>query len=174
MTRTALLFVGLFVVLILIQAICSKMLLLGYITPIVFIYLILRLPVNLNQNWVLLIAFGMGLVVDMFNNTQGLNALACTLLAAARRSIFNLYVPRDDDNEMGNPLPAIDTIGPGNYLKYMSTLVVIYCTLVFLLQAFSLHNIGSTLLRIAGSSALSIVLLFGFDLLASTHREKRL
>ena len=56
----------------------------------------------------------------------------------------------------------------------MATLVTIYCTLIFLIQAFSLHDFVLTLLRIAGSSVLSIIIIFGLDTLVSTRREKRL
>ena len=86
--------------------------------------------------------------------------------------MFNLFVSRE--NDMNIPIPSVDSMGVGDYFKYMATLVTIYCALIFLIQAFSLHNIGLTLARIAGSSLLSIIIIFGLDSLVSTHREKRL
>jgi hypothetical protein len=68
----------------------------------------------------------------------------------------------------------MDSLGITSYLKYMSTLVAIYCTVLFLTQAFTLHNFPLTLLRIIASSVLSILLIFGIDSLVSTEREKRL
>ena len=65
-------------------------------------------------------------------------------------------------------------MGIGDYFKYMATLVSVYCTLIFLIQAFSLHNILLTLARIAASSVLSVIIIFGLDTLVSTRREKRL
>jgi len=65
-------------------------------------------------------------------------------------------------------------MGVGDYFKYMSMLVTLYCTLIFLIQALTLHNLALTLLRIAGSSVLSIIVIFGLDTLVSTRREKRL
>lgn len=173
MTKTIIHFVVLFFALVLVQIICSKMILFNLATPIVFIYLILRLPINFSINWTLTISFFMGLVIDVFNNTAGMNALACTLLAGMRRPVFNAYIIHDDDDN-GNILPSIDTLGLGAYLKYMSTLVLAYCTMIFFIQAFSLHNAGLTALRIVCSAAISILLIFGFDSLVSTHREKRL
>ncbi len=172
-TKTAIQFILLFFALVLIQIIGSKILLFGLATPIIFIYLILRLPINFSLSWTFTIAFFMGLVIDVFNNTPGMNALACTLLAAMRRPVFNTYFTRDDD-DTGNPMPAIDTLGLGSYLKYMTTLVLAYSFMIFFIQAFSLGNVTLTLTRIACSSALSILLIFGIDSLASTHREKRL
>ena len=172
MTKTVLQLVALGIVLLLAQVICNKIVLLDVATPIVFIYLILRLPVYFSKNWTYTRAFVLGFIVDLFNNTMGMNALSCTLLAAMRRPVFEAYFTRDDD--MSNPMPSIASLGVGGYLKYMSTMVLAYCTILFLIQAFSLHDIVLTLCRIVASSALTVLLLFGIDTLVSTQREERL
>lgn len=172
MKNTLMHFLILFVVLLIAQTICSKIILFGVAMPVIYIYLILRLPLNYSLNWTLTIAFLFGLFVDMFNNTQGMNALACTIMTMARRPVFDLFILRDD--EENDPIPSIDSVGIGQYLKYMSTLVALYCTVLFLAQAFTLHNFPLTLLRIISSSLLSILLIFGIDSLVSTEREKRL
>ena len=172
MTKTIIQFIALFLALIVLQLVCNKIVLFNIAMPVVFIYLILRLPVNLHGGWVLTIAFFTGLLIDIFNNTPGMNSLACTIMAAVRRPVFNAYVSRE--NDMNFPIPSVDSMGVGDYLKYMATLVTIYCTLIFLIQAFTLHNILLTLARIAASSALSIIIIFGLDTLVSTRREKRL
>ncbi|MBR5685174.1 MAG: rod shape-determining protein MreD [Muribaculaceae bacterium] len=172
MTKTIIQFVVLFLALIVLQLVCNKIVLFNIAMPVVFIYLILRLPVNLHGGWVLTIAFFSGLIIDIFNNTLGMNALACTLMAAVRRPVFNLFVSRE--NDMNIPIPSVDSMGVGDYFKYMASLVTFYCALIFLIQAFSLHDIMLTLARITGSSALSIIIVFGLDSLVSTRREKRL
>jgi hypothetical protein len=101
-----------------------------------------------------------------------MNALSCTILAAVRRPVFNLFVSRETD--MNVPIPSVDSMGIGDYFKYMGTLVTLYCGLIFLIQAFTLHSIVLTLARIAASSVLSIIIIFGLDSLVSTRREKRL
>lgn len=172
MTKTVIQFILLFLVLVVLQLVCNKIVLFNVAMPVVFIYLILRLPVNLHGGWVLTIAFFSGLIIDIFNNTPGMNALACTFLAAFRRPVFNAFVSREDD--MNFPIPSVDSMGVSDYFKYMATLVTIYCILIFLIQAFTLHNILLTLVRIAASSVLSIIIIFGLDTLVSTRREKRL
>jgi len=172
MTKTVIQFIMLFLVLIVLQLVCNKIVLFNIAMPVVFIYLILRLPVNLHSGWVLTIAFFTGLIVDIFNNTPGMNALACTIMAAMRHPVFNAFVSRE--NDMNIPIPSVDSMGVGDYFKYMATLVTVYCTLIFLIQAFSLYNITLTLARIAASSVLSIIIIFGLDTLVSTRREKRL
>ena len=172
MTKTIVQFILLFLALMVLQLVCNKIILFNVAMPVVFISLILRLPVNLHTGWVLTIAFVTGLVIDIFNNTPGMNALACTIVAAIRRPVFNTFVSRE--NDMNIPIPSVDSMGVGDYFKYMATIVTIYCALVFLIQAFTLHNILLTLARIAASSVLSIIIIFGLDTLVSTRREKRL
>ena len=172
MTKTVIQFIVLFFALMILQLVCNKIVLFNVAMPIVFIYLILRLPVNLHGGWVLTIAFFTGLLLDLFTNTPGMNALACTILAAVRRPVFNLLVSHE--NDMNIPIPSVDSMGVSDYFKYMASLVTLYCTLIFLIQAFTLHNIVLTLARIAASSALSIIIIFGLDSLVSTRREKRL
>jgi rod shape-determining protein MreD len=172
MTKTVIQFIALFLVLLVLQLVCNKIVLFNVAMPVVFIYLILRLPVNLHGGWVLTIAFFSGLLMDIFNNTPGMNALASTIMAAMRRPVFNLFVSRE--NDMNIPIPSVETMGVGDYFKYMATLVTVYCTLIFLIQAFTLHNILLTLARIVASSVLSVIVIFGLDSLVSTRREKRL
>ena len=172
MKNTLFHFLILFVALLVAQVICSKIILFSVAMPVIYIYLILRLPLNYSLNWTLTIAFLFGLFVDMFNNTQGMNSLACVVMTIVRRPVFDMFILRDDEDN--DPIPSMDSLGITGYLKYMATLVTIYCTVLFLTQAFTLHNFPLTLLRIVASSVLSILLIFGIDSLVSTQREKRL
>ncbi|MDY6294595.1 MAG: hypothetical protein SPL78_10950 [Bacteroidales bacterium] len=172
MKNTLFHFLILFVALLVAQVICSKIVLFSVAMPVIYIYLILRLPLNYSLNWTLTIAFLFGLFVDMFNNTQGMNSLACVVMTIVRRPVFDMFILRDDEDN--DPIPSMDSLGITGYLKYMATLVTIYCAVLFLTQAFTLHNFPLTLLRIIASSVLSILLIFGIDSLVSTQREKRL
>ena len=172
MKNTLFHFLILFVALLVAQVICSKIILFSVAMPVIYIYLILRLPLNYSLNWTLTIAFLFGLFVDMFNNTQGMNSLACVVMTIVRRPVFDMFILRDDEDN--DPIPSMDSLGITGYLKYMATLVTIYCAVLFLTQAFTLHNFPLTLLRIVASSVLSILLIFGIDSLVSTDREKRL
>ena len=172
MTRNIIHFVILFFVLVLAQAICSKICLFNVAVPIIFIYFIIRLPLSMGVNWLMTISFFIGLVIDIFNNSLGMNALSCVILAISKRPVFRLYFPREDD--ITDTIPSIDSLGLSVYFRFMSSLTLIYCALLFGIQAFSLMNIGLTLLRIAASSLLSMILILGIDSLSASHREKRL
>ncbi|MDE6286647.1 MAG: rod shape-determining protein MreD [Muribaculaceae bacterium] len=152
----------------------NNLALFGVALPLVFIYVIISLPVTLAANWAMTIGFLSGLAVDVFSDTPGLNALSCTVLAFVRRPVLHLYVPQDE--ELGPVSLGLQSLGQENYLKYMITMVVIYCTLVFTIEAFELFNLRLWLLRIVCSSLYTFVFVYAFASLASrsSRREKRL
>lgn len=173
MSKTVLQFVLLFIGMLFAQVICNRISLFGVAIPIVYIYFILRLPMNMSPNWVMCFSFLLGLSVDIFSNTQGMHSLAATILAMSRRWVFSLYFPREDD--LTNPIPSIRSLGMGVYVKYILTAVFLYCLVVFTIQAFTLRHFGLTLLRVLSSTVLTFFMILGFDSIATTRRsEKRL
>lgn len=171
MIKTILQFIVLFVSLTLLQVVCNHICIFGVAIPVVYIYFLIRLPINLSVNWAMTLAFILGLTIDVFSNTQGMNALACVVATALRRPVFSLYFAREDD--LPNPIPSIHTLGIGIYIKYLLSMVLIYCFFIFAIQAFTLHNVQLTIMRIMASTTLSTLLIFGIDSL-DTKREKRL
>lgn len=171
MAKTTIQFTILFVILVLVQVIFSKIMLFNVATPIIFIYLLLRLPIGTPLNAVFTIAFFSGLTIDIFNDTQGMNALACLLIAAIRIKVFYAFVNHDDDTS--SILPSCKSIGTSSFLKYAGTLIFVYCFLLFFIQAFTFLNFPLTIARIFCSFALSLLLIFGIDSLVNTRREKR-
>ena len=150
MTKSIVQFSLLFVILVLAQAIVfNNICLFNVAVPFVFIYFIISLPITLSPNGCL-------------------NALACTLIAMSRRSILHLYFPRED--ELTIPEPSIKSLGMEVYVKYLFTLVLLYCTIIFLIEAFSFFNVLQLALRILCSTLLSFLLLLGLDSIMSQSR----
>ncbi len=56
------------------------------------------------------------------------------------------------------------------YVKYLFTLVLLYCTIIFLIEAFSFFNVLQLALRILCSTLLSFLLLLGLDSIMSQSR----
>ena len=99
MIRTFVKFLIFSIALVLLQAtVFNHICLFNVAVPMAFIYVILRLPITMNVGWVLTVGFLLGLSVDIFSDTQGMNALACTLLAMLRKPVFTLYFPRRGRN----------------------------------------------------------------------------
>ncbi|MCM1021444.1 MAG: rod shape-determining protein MreD [Muribaculum sp.] len=166
MTKTVFQFIILFIVLSLAQALLfNNICLFNVAVPFVFIYFIIRLPITLGTNWVLTLSFLLGLSVDICANTQGMNALACTILAMSRRGILHLYFPRED--ELSNPEPSVRSLGINVYSRYLLTFVVAYCIVIYTIEACSFFLPFLMLMRIIFSSLLTFLLLLGLDILLS-------
>ncbi len=173
MTKTFLQFILLYIVMVLAQVIIfNHLCLFNVAIPLAFIYFILRLPVSLGINWVMTVSFIMGLTIDIFSDTLGMNALACTLLAVMRLPVLRLYFPREED--LTDPRPSTKSLGLGVYIKYAMSMSVIYCTLFFIIEAFTFFNPLKLVLRIVTSSLLTFLFLLCIDSLITRRSEKRL
>lgn len=162
-----------FIVLVLAQAIVFNHLTLwGVAIPLVFIYWILSLPVTIDTIMMLSLAFLMGLTVDIFSDTPGQNALACTIIAAIRKPVLRLYFPREED--LTDPEPSIVSLGGSIYMKYVITITTIYCTIFFLIESFTFFNFWRLVLQIICSSILTFILILAIDSITHITREKRL
>ena len=173
MSKTALRLTILAIVLVLAQVmVFNHISLFNVAVPMVFIYIIGRLPVTMSVNAVMTTGFFLGLTVDVFSDTYGMNALACTILAALRRPILRLYVTREED--LPDPVPSMHSLGTGTYLKYLLTLTLLYCCMIFTIEAFTFFNPLQLILRIISSTVLSMLIMTGIDSLLTPRSEKRL
>lgn len=173
MLRTFLNITVLFIVMILLQVVvCNRIILFNVAVPLVFIYFIIRQPMWLPTYILLTLSFLLGLTIDIFSDTPGLNALGCTVIAMLKRPLFFAYVEKDDNTD--NIVPSIKSIGFGAYSKYMLSMVAIFCTIVFSIEYFSFAAVKEIAIMVVSSSLFTFVILLGIDSLMSSPREKRL
>lgn len=171
--RTLIDFAILFVVLIGVQVlIFNHIVLFNTAVPIVFIYFLIRLPESVNLNLQLTLAFLMGLTVDIFSDTPGVNAIGCTVTAMCRRPLLHAYVQKDVDTT--GMVLTLRNLGPVVYMKYLLTVTAIYCLIVYSVEYFSFVSIWVILLKIAASALLSFLLLLSVDSIMVSRGEKRL
>ena len=55
-------------------------------TPFLYLYIIVKIPVNMTRSSVIAVSFFVGIVIDMFSNTLGMHAAACSLVEIGRAS----------------------------------------------------------------------------------------
>lgn len=144
----------------------------GIAIPLVFIYVIMKLPLSLSTVWVLTVSFLLGLAVDIFSNTPGMNALACTILAFVRRPVLSLYLQHGSDYVADEP--SMRSFGMGLFVRYALSLTLIYCLLLFVIESFFMFDALYLVLRVVCSTLLTFILILCFDSLSPGRREKRL
>ena len=152
--------IGWFIGLVLLQVlILNNVHIAGYATPFLYIYLILKFESDTPRNALMLWAFFLGLAVDVFSDTPGMNAAATVLLAFLRPTFLRLFVPRDTLDTL---VPAI-TMGILPFLKYLVVSVLIHHGLLLTLEFFSFAHIGTLLLRIAASTLLTVTCIMAVE-----------
>jgi len=172
MTKTVINLIILFIVLVLLQAVVfNNLILFNTAIALVFIYFIIVMPMSTGTNLALAAGFLLGLCVDIFSDTPGMNALACTILAFIRKPVYRLCAPHDE--ELMDIRPSIKSTGAGVFIKYAGIMTVIYCFLVFTIEAFSFFDIQRLLTRAFAASAYTLVIILAFDALLQSKAEKK-
>ena len=111
----------------------------GYINPYIYIIFIILLPFE-TPNWLLLIlAFVLGLSIDLFSMTPGLHAEATVFIAFLRPFILKNFSPRDG-YEPGT-FPRIAYYGFSWFAKYAMILIFTHHFILFLFEIFRFSDI---------------------------------
>ena len=156
-----------FILLILLQVLLlNRINVFGIATPVLYLYFLLKLPIGRNQFFVIISGFLLGLIIDIFLNTPGMNAAATTIMAAFRKPVINLFYDTEIYDEY---VPGINTAA-APFVRFTIFMVLTHLTLLFFIESFTLFNLLNTVIRIISSSIISILLILALDGL--TYRKK--
>lgn len=160
-----------FIGLVLLQVLVIDNIRLGYyIHPCVYILFILLMPFN-TPKWKLLInGFLIGMTIDLFCGTPGLNAAATVFMAFLRPMVINGMTRRKDINE--NDEPSLNNMGVSWFLVYASLLLLAHNLLLFLLELFSFKLFHIIIIQTILSVASSILVLFLILMLFKKSNKK--
>jgi rod shape-determining protein MreD len=134
----------------------------GYATPFLYIYLILKFNTRIGRNALMIGAFSLGLLIDMFGNTPGVNAASATLLAFSRTSILRLVTLRDMDEGFR---PSIRSLGMSSFIRYVFFSCCLFCTVLFLVDTFSFYDLPVLLFKILSSILSTMFCVFCVEML---------
>jgi len=125
--------------------------------PYLYILFILILPFGIPNALLFLLAFITGLTIDVFYDTLGLNAAACTVMAFVRIIFINLTVQRDGfDNE---PEPSLGIMGFRWFIFYAFILTFSHHFILFTFESFKFSELGYTLIRVIMSTLFTVFLM---------------
>ena len=160
-----------FIGLVLLQVLVIDNIRLGYyIHPCVYILFILLMPFN-TPKWKLLInGFLIGMTIDLFCGTPGLNAAATVFMAFLRPMVINGMTRRKDINE--NDEPSLNNMGVSWFLIYALLLLLAHNLLLFLLELFSFKLFHIIIIQTILSVASSILVLFLILMLFKKSNKK--
>ena len=143
--------IGRFTVLVLLQVLIIKNINLGrYFIFFPYVLFILLLPFNTPKPLTLVLAFLLGLSIDMFYDTQGMHASACLTMAFVRSFVLELFAPREGYDEQLKP--TITYMGVGWFSSYALILILIHHFFLFYIEVFTFYEFFRTLLRVICST----------------------
>lgn len=150
-----------FVILVLLQVlVLNHVHIYQYATPLLYIYFILKLNSQMDRKALMGWAFALGLSVDIFSNTPGLNAGAATFLAFVRPPLLLAQAQRDPTE---NFEPGIAVMGFSAFLRYALMCTLLFSIVLNLLDAFSFFNTKTLLIKIGTDALVTLVCILCLD-----------
>ncbi len=143
-----------FMVLVLIQVlILNQVHFSGYINPAIYILFIMLLPISIQRYLLLILAFIIGLTVDIFSDSLGIHSAASVFIAYIRPSVIRIISSREEDR---NDYPGLKQNKLTWFLYYTTLMVFIHHLIIFYLDYFTFSHFFHTLLKVVMSSLFSI------------------
>lgn len=135
------------------------------IIPFVYPMVLFQLPRNTARWILLLLAFGIGSLTDIFIHSFGTHAFTLTLIAYIRPYILDPIAPRDSAAESMEP--TVQNLGFQRFITYSGILLLIHHFFVFSIDEFDfnapLHFVGRWLLSALVSLLLMLTLQYIFN-----------
>lgn len=140
-------------------------------TSFCFLYVafILLLPVETNNLLLMIVAFLMGFIVDIFYDSLGLHALALVTVAYLRNYWLNAITPQggyDDGNS-----PALAANGLQWFLVYTMPLIFVHLCVIFFVEAGGFGLFWFTMLKIVSSLMFTTIVMLLLQFMATPRRS---
>jgi len=147
-----------FAVLFLLQVLVFKKIVL-FNTAFCFIYIafILLLPTDTNPLVLLLAAFGVGLLIDIFYDHQGMHAAASVAVAYLRNYWLAALTPQGGYDS--GVAPAVGSNGFGWFVSYAGPLLFLHHLILFFIDAGGFTLVWLPLAKALASTLFTLVVL---------------
>lgn len=142
----------------------------GSVNPYLYVLFILLLPFQ-TPGWLLLmLAFVMGITIDMFSGTPGMHAFASVLMAFLRPFVMR-SISANREFESGMKISIFET-GFRWFLFYTVLLVLAHHIALFFMEAFRFSGFFQTLSRAIYSSLFTVVLIIISQYLFASRKQR--
>ncbi|MDN3204852.1 rod shape-determining protein MreD [Algoriphagus sediminis] len=162
--------VGQFLLLLAIQILFLKNLaLFGLAFCFIYLLALLLLPVSIRSIPLMIIAFMMGISVDVFYETIGMHAAAATFLAFLRNFWLKIISPSGGYDE--GDIPSIRSQSTSWFVTYAFPLLFAFCLVLFSLDFWGTGNWLNVLNKSFFSSIFTLILAIIVQLLFFPRRR---
>ena len=143
-----------------------------FIVPYIYFLYILWLPLGISRIWLLLLAFIFGLTLDYFTGTPGLHAAPCVAIAFLRPFLLKLLLAQETA-EAGYMEPGHKSMGWAPYITYAVVLILLHHSYLVLIEWLQFGNFLYFMGKVAGTSAISLLLMLIAELLIPRREKQR-
>lgn len=147
-----------FVVLVLLQVlILNNINLFGYLNPYVYIVFVFFYPLRKEKGSFLFLSFLIGLCIDFFSNSGGINAAATLFIAFIRLPILTKILNKTDFDYQSFNLRSMPI---GKSYSYIVLLTFIHHLILYSLEYFSINSFGVILKNTLLSTIFTVSIIF--------------
>ena len=129
----------------------------GHINPMVYIVWVFLFPVRKTRGVFLILSLLLGISIDFFSDSGGINAFAITFIAYFRLPILMAVLRRSDLDYMQF---NIKTLSANKIILYISILTLMHHFIVFSLEYFSFGEILNIISKTIVTSIFTILISF--------------
>jgi rod shape-determining protein MreD len=135
----------------------NNILFLGYINPYLYVAFVVFYPLKKKRFLFLFLSFFLGLTIDLFSDSGGINAFSLLFIAYIRLFLVRILFKKTEQDYL---LFDLQQEPFGKVFNYVITLIVIHHFILFSLANFSSQNFSSVLTNTLYSSIFTSVLFF--------------
>jgi len=141
----------------------------SYINPLVYLILIISLPKDTEKWFLIIYAFLLGILLDLFEGNIGLNSSSLVFIAFFKSYLHKVLIPKNLINEK-NKL-GLKNLGIQTFSIYALTLIFIHNSFLFLLENFSFSPILPLILKVVLSTIVTFIIILIFQLFTFKTKE---
>ena len=135
----------------------NNILFLGYINPYLYVAFVIFYPLKKERYLFLFLSFLLGLSIDFFSDSLGINAFSLLFIAYLRLFLIRIIFKITEQDYL---LFNLDQEPFGKVFNYVISLVVIHHFILFSLANFSTQNFSRVIVNTLYSSIFTSVLFF--------------
>lgn len=133
----------------------------GYINPYIYILFILLFPLDGNKGLLIFLSFLLGLAVDIFEDSGGVQAAACVFIAYIRPWVLKYsFGVSYEYNSV-----KLHKAAPTERLSYIASMIFLHHFVMFALEIFSFGHLLLLLKSTLFSGIFTLILIYGILIL---------
>ena len=140
----------------------------GFVNPYLYVLFILLLPFEISGWLMLVLAFILGLVIDVASGAIGYHTIATVFMAYLRFHLLRFIAPRDG-YESGMS-PTLQSLGFLWFAKYAPILTLAHHLVLFWIESFRFGDLLPATFRALASSIFTLLLIFIYQFLTMSRK----